>query len=63
MKRINNVQKKEKMNTNKKTTAWDNMHVKLSTLWIFVMFNMDTGSVEWVTLIPLNTGVMHIESP
>ena len=28
------------MNTNKKTAAWDNMHVKLSTLWIFVMFNM-----------------------
>ena len=28
------------MNTNNKTAAWDNMHVKLSTLWIFVMFNM-----------------------
>jgi hypothetical protein len=36
---INNVQKRRKMNTNKKTTGVD-MKVKLSMLWIFVLFNM-----------------------
>lgn len=28
------------MNTNKKTTEMEDMKAKLSTLWIFVMFNM-----------------------
>jgi hypothetical protein len=28
------------MNTNKKTTGMEDMKVKLSTLWVFVMFNM-----------------------
>ena len=28
------------MNTNKKTTKMEDMKVRLSTLWIFVMFNM-----------------------
>jgi Family of unknown function (DUF6326) len=28
------------MNTNKKTTTMEDMKAKLSTLWIFVMFNM-----------------------
>lgn len=33
-------QEEEKMNTNKKTFAIDDMKVKLSTLWIIVLFNM-----------------------
>lgn len=28
------------MNTNRKTTGMEDMKVKLSTLWVFVMFNM-----------------------
>jgi len=28
------------MNTNKKTTGMEDMKVRLSTLWVFVMFNM-----------------------
>jgi hypothetical protein len=28
------------MNTNKKTTGMEDMKVKLSTLWVFLMFNM-----------------------
>jgi hypothetical protein len=39
MKLINIVQKKEKMNTNKSTTAID-PKIKLSLLWIFVVINM-----------------------
>jgi hypothetical protein len=32
--------KEKKMNTSKKTTGMEDMKVKLSTLWVFVMFNM-----------------------
>ncbi len=31
---------KERMNTNKKTVKMEDMKVKLSTLWVVVMFNM-----------------------
>jgi len=31
---------RKKMNTNKKTTGMEDMKGKLSTLWVFVMFNM-----------------------
>jgi Sec-independent protein secretion pathway component TatC len=38
---INTSNRKEiKMNTNKKNTGMEDIKVKLSTLWIFVMFNM-----------------------
>ena len=59
------------MNTNKKTVQMEDMKVKLSTLWIFVMFNMvfadiigfmNPGALEEIMSMQITQGLLLVFS-